>query len=139
MAQHPKHLPKSQPGASQPGTPAAHHCEAPGIITFDLLNRSHYRGRSDMCEVIVMGATVVQKHALSALIVHCNIHNVVQRGIVRLSAVMCRYKKDIKKLESRGIRTKSEIKVSCEEGRKKRLEAGGFKKMTDARRRQTQK
>ncbi len=44
MAQHPKHLPKSQPGASQPGTPA-HHCEALGINTFDLLNRSHHRRR----------------------------------------------------------------------------------------------
>lgn len=27
MAQHPQHVPESQPGASQPGTPA-HHCEA---------------------------------------------------------------------------------------------------------------
>lgn len=31
MAQHPQHLPKSQPGTSQPGTPA-HHCEALGVF-----------------------------------------------------------------------------------------------------------
>jgi len=45
MAQHSQHLPKSQPGASKPGTPA-NHCEAPGGIAFYSLNQLHHRRTS---------------------------------------------------------------------------------------------